>query len=82
MRTKTAMNEQGLKYFSALTPKQKDKSVLYVCGYIANDLTEPLLPIYRQMYNPDLTGCKMFYHKNLKVWFPINIKDFIKNNQV
>ena len=77
MRTKLAMTQQGLKCFSALTPKQKDKSVLYVCGCIANDLTELLLPIYRQIYNPDLTGCKMWWHCDLKVWLPINIKDFL-----
>ena len=75
-KIKYAMRETGLRYFSSLTAKQKDKSILYTSGFIAEDFNSVLLPIYRQIYNPDLTGCKMMYMSNFKVWLPVNISDF------
>ena len=79
-KTQYAMKAQGLKYFSALTPKQKDKSVLYVSGIMAGDVSGLLLPMYKQIFNPNLEGCKMFWYADLKVWIPININDFKAKN--
>ena len=75
-RIKYVMSKTGLRYFSSLTAKQKDKSILYTSGFIAEDFNPVLLPIYKQIYNPNLIGCKMMYISNFKVWLPVNVKDF------
>lgn len=82
MTTAAAMRQQKLKYFSALTSNQKDKSILFVRKYqnnlleIADGLAKTILREIDDLKPINLSGCKMFKHNG--VWVPINIKDFKK----
>ena len=90
MHTKKAMQQTGLKYFSALTPKQKDNTILML-RIIKNGLTEinkglaecilSNTPIEKTFEDVDtitkkLKGCKLFLYK--KTYLPTNIKTFNK----
>jgi len=77
MTTKNAMQKTGLRYFSSLSPRQKDLATNITIGCKFNDFNPVLLPIYKQIFNPDLSGCKMFYFEKMKVWLPVNVKEII-----
>jgi len=85
MRTNSvnqAMKARGLKYFSALTPQQKDKTVLQIkklksgLQNLPDGLAIQIMEPSALFENIDLTGCKMFKHNN--IYYPLNIAEYLK----
>lgn len=82
MKTKMAMQKTGVRYFSSLTPKQKDKSVWAVTK-LAHNLTglpdglARTIAFEGGLKKADLDGQKMFFVGSLDTWFPLEIKDVI-----
>lgn len=83
MNVKKAMTEQKLKYFSALTARQKDVSTFQVKKMKHNLINLPDGLVKEILFNIndriDLSGCKMFKHEN--VYYPLNLKEFLTNNK-
>ena len=77
-KTKRAMKGMNIKYFSSLTPKQKDKCLSFVIGSKFNDLSLKLTGVYKQIFNPIPHKWKVFYLKDHNVWIPLNIGEIIK----
>lgn len=86
MKTKIAMRERGLRYFSTLTEKQRRESLLMM-----NKITHQLLDIPDGLVTSiifgaglnfvDLSGCKMFCHKGTNIWYPLNFNEVIKETK-
>lgn len=82
MKTKMAMQKTGVRYFSSLTPKQKDKSV-WAMTKLIYELTELPDGLARNIiYSggveiPRLDGCKMVFHEKSNTWFPLNIREMV-----
>ena len=77
------MRKCHIKYFSALNPRQKDKSVWAVTKFahglesLSDGLAKTM--VYEgSLRRADLSGCKMFYQDSTKTWFPLNIKEVIQ----
>jgi len=89
MNVKIAMKEQGLRYFSSLTPKQKDASTQYLLKVKLglHDLNEGLSNTIAKAYPLDeitktnsfiydkIKGSKMFLHNG--IYCPLNIQEII-----
>ncbi len=84
MKTKRAMQKTGVRYFSSLTPKQKDKSV-WAMTKLIYELTELPDGLARNIvYSgwveiPRLDGCKMVFHEKSNTWFPLNIREMVSS---
>lgn len=82
MKTKMAMQKTGVRYFSSLTPKQKDKSV-WAMTKLIYELTELPDGLAREIFCaagfeiPRLDGCKMVLHEKSNTWFPLNIREIV-----
>ncbi|KAF5044659.1 hypothetical protein DSECCO2_489470 [anaerobic digester metagenome] len=80
MSTNKAMKKVGLRYFSSLTPKQKDKSIWAVTK-LAHDLAglpdglARTIAFEGGLKTADLDGQKMFFIDSSDTWFPLEIKD-------
>lgn len=89
MKVKEAMKEQGLRYFSSLTPKQKNESTQYLVKVklgihdlndgLANTIVKscPLDEIIKTnaFIYEKIKGSKMFLHNG--IYCPLNIKEII-----
>lgn len=81
-----AMKARGLKYFSSLTPQQKDKSILQIkklkssLQNLPDGLAIQMMGYSALFENIDLTGCKMF--KKDGVYYPLNIMEFLNPKSV
>ena len=86
MKTKRAMQKTGVRYFSSLTPKQKDKSVWAVTK-MAHDLTglpdglALTIMIEGGLKKAELYGCKMVFHEKSNTWFPLNIREIVSSTR-
>lgn len=84
------MKQNNIKYFSQLTPKQKDKAQRFYLRAKLNLLGlesglqkailsamdfEKIISIYDQ-----LQGQKMCYYKDKDLFFPLNIKELLQTN--
>lgn len=84
MKTKRAMQKTGVRYFSSLTPKQKDKSV-WAMTKLIYELTELPDGLARSIvYSggvkiPRLDGCKMVFREKSNTWFPLNIREMVSS---
>ena len=93
-KTKKAMQKQGLKYFSSLTPLQKYKTVNNI-RIIKNQLENlpfnlameilknlPFESVIKEndFINNHLKGQKMFFYKKLDCYIPLNINQIINNS--
>ena len=82
MKTEVAMRKNGLRYFSSLTPAQKDKSIWAVTK-MAHDLTglpdglALTIMVEGGLKKAELDGQKMFFVGSSGTWFPLGIKDII-----
>lgn len=89
MKTKKAMQQCKLKYFSGLTSKQKDETINFL-RILKNGLTnlnkDLALTILKNLdleivikeneyFGKKLNGSKMFLHE--KTWLPLNFKDVV-----
>lgn len=76
------MQKTGVRYFSSLTPKQKDKSVWAVTK-LAHDLAglpdglARTIMVECGLKKAELDGQKMFFIGSSDTWFPLEIKDVI-----
>jgi len=90
MKTSTAMKQQGLRYFSSLTPVQKDRTVYLIVkaklGLIG--LSPPLAKTImagmldeliktRDFVDEKIKSQKCFKHEG--IFYPLNIKEILKN---
>lgn len=90
MKTATAMKQQGLRYFSSLTPMQKDKTVYLLVkaklgllgltptlakAIMANMLDELIQT--RNFVDEKVKNQKCFKHEGN--FYPLNIKEILKN---
>ena len=87
------MKAQGLKYFSALTTKQKDETCNFLLRYslglekldpgLANSIIKQIdldnILKYKSEIDRQLKTAKMF--KLDGKYYPLNIKEFIKTSQ-
>ena len=78
-KTAIVMRKLKIRYFSSLSPAQKDKSINWVVGAKFDDFSRLLLPIYKQIFNPSLDGCKMKYSEKIGCYFPLNLKQIIES---
>lgn len=84
------MKQNNIKYFSQLTPKQKDKAQRFYLRAKLNLLgldsglqnailsamdLEKIVSIYDQ-----LQGQKMCYYKDKDLFFPLRIKELLQTN--
>lgn len=90
MKTAAAMKKQGFKYFSALTPRQKDETCNFLLKYSlgVSNLEKGLSDlIIKQMdfdeilkhkteIDRQLKSAKMFKHEGK--YYPLNIKEILK----
>ncbi len=94
MSHKAQMKVQGLKYYSNLSSKQKDRLIGFV-RIVINGLTElpkglasdilksrdlEFIIIENEKIDLLLKGQKTFFSKEANTYIPLNIKDFHKNN--
>lgn len=89
MKVAQAMKEQGLRYFSSLTPKQKNETVNYIIKvkfglHELNDgLAKVIINTYplekiieaRSFIHENIKNQKMFLHNGLRM--PLNIQKLI-----
>ena len=86
-----AMKERNLKYFSSLTPSQKNKTYSFIriqknkLGEIPEGLAKEILKsrsldeiIKENVFiDEKIKGQKMFYYSKLKLWVPLNITQIL-----
>lgn len=90
MRVTEAMKKQGLRYFSSLTPIQKDRTVYLIvkaklgllglseglARAIMNNMLDELIQT-RQLVDEQVKKQKCFCHKG--VYYPLNVREILKN---
>lgn len=90
MKVTEAMKKQGLRYFSSLTPIQKDRTVYLIvkaklgllglseglARAIMNNMIDELLQT-RQFVDSQVKRQKCFIHQG--VYYPLNIREILKN---
>ncbi len=90
MKVTEAMREQGLRYFSSLTPIQKDRTVYLIvkaklgllglseglARSIMNNMIDELIKT-REFVDEKVKGQKCFFHKG--VYYPLNVKEILTN---
>ena len=91
MTVTEAMKRQGLRYFSSLTPIQKDRTVYLIvkaklgllglseglAKSIMNELSAELMQT-RQFVDEQVKRQKCFLHKG--VYYPLNVREILNNN--
>lgn len=90
-KTKLAMIKQGLKYFSSLTPQQKDTTIKAI-RIVKNGISElpkglaveilknkPFEDTIKELdfINEKIKGQKMFYYSKLECFLPLNITEIL-----
>jgi hypothetical protein len=90
VNTSEAMKQQGLRYFSSLTPIQKDRTVYLIvkaklgllglseglARSIMNNMLDELLKT-REVVDEKIKGQKCFFHQG--VYYPLNVKEILTN---
>lgn len=90
MTVTEAMKKQGMRYFSSLTPIQKDRTVYLIvkaklgllglsdglARAIMNNMIDELLQT-RQFVDEHVKRQKCFIHQG--VYYPLNIREILKN---
>jgi hypothetical protein len=90
MTVPEAMKKQGMRYFSSLTPIQKDRTVYLIvkaklgllglsdglARAIMNNMIDELLQT-RQFVDTQVKRQKCFIHQG--VYYPLNIREILKN---
>lgn len=90
MNTSTAMKQQGLRYFSSLTPIQKDTTIFLIvkaklgllglskglANALMNEMLDELIRT-RELVEKKIKKQKCFKHEG--VYYPLNVKELIKN---
>ena len=85
-----AMKKQGLRYFSSLTPVQKDRTVYLIvkaklgllglseglARAIMNNMTNELIQT-REFVDKQVKKQKCFLHQG--VYYPLNVREILKN---
>jgi len=90
MSTAKAMKLQGFRYFSSLTPVQKDKTIYLIVKAklgllgLSENLAKPLMTELldeliktRELVEEKIKKQKCFYHKG--TYYPLNVKEILKN---
>lgn len=89
MKTAIAMKKQGLKYFSSLTPSQKDKTIFFIvkAKLGLSELSEGLAKAIISQMNEEFTKTRDFVDQKIKNqkcfnyegnFYPLNIKEIIQ----
>lgn len=90
MNTATAMKLQGLRYFSSLTPVQKDRTIYLivkaklgllglregVAKAVMAEMLDELIKT-RELVEEKIKRQKCFYHEG--TFYPLNVKEILKN---
>ena len=90
MKVTEAMRKQGLRYFSSLTPIQKDRTVYLIvkaklgllglseglARAIMGNMTDELIQT-RQLVDEQVKKQKCFFHQG--VYYPLNVREILKN---
>lgn len=90
MKTSIAMKQQGLRYFSSLTPIQKDKTIYLIVKAklgllglspglsksIMSTMLDELIQT-RETIEEKIKSQKCFKHEG--VYYPLNVAELIKN---
>jgi hypothetical protein len=90
MTVTEAMKEQGLRYFSSLTPIQKDRTVFLIvkaklgllglseglANSIMNTMLDELIQT-RHSVDEQVKKQKCFLHQG--VYYPLNVREILKN---
>ncbi len=91
MSTALAMKQQGLRYFSSLTPVQKDRCVYLIvkaklgllglseglAKAVMSEMLDELIKT-RELVEKLVKGQKCFLHKD--VYYPLNVAEILKTN--
>lgn len=91
MKTSIAMKQQGLRYFSSLTPVQKDRCVYLIvkaklgllnlpenlAKALMSEMLDELIKT-RGLVDNLVKGQKCFLHKG--VYYPLNVAEILKTN--
>lgn len=89
MKVNQAMKESGLRYFSSLTPRQKDETVNYILKvkFGLHEINEGLAKVIinnypydkiteaREFIYENIKKQKMFFHNGIRI--PLNIQKLI-----
>lgn len=91
MKVTEAMKKQGLRYFSSLTPIQKDRTVYLIVkaklgllglsdGLAKSLMNEMYVELMhtRQFVDAKVKGQKCFLHKG--VYYPLNVREILIND--
>ncbi len=89
MKTATAMNKQGLKYFSSLTPSQKDKTIFFIvkAKLGLSELSEGLAKAIMSQMSEEVIKTRAFVDQKIKNqkcfnhegnFYPLNIKEIFE----
>ena len=90
MKVTEAMKRQGLRYFSSLTPIQKDRTVYLIVKAklgllglseglsraIMREMTTELIQT-RELVDQQVKKQKCFLHEG--VYYPLNVREILKN---
>ncbi len=88
MTKKSVAKKQGLKYFSQLTPIQKDKTHKKICEIIAVNSSEYIDPClwgilfdvsFKEIMNTKKEGdkyCNGYCFKHKNIWIPLTVKKY------
>lgn len=90
MNTAEAMKQQGLRYFSSLTPVQKDRTIYLIVKAklgllglseslskaVMNEMLDELIKT-RELVEEQIKKQKCLNHKG--VFYPLNVKEILKN---
>ena len=82
MKTREAMTQAGVRYFSSLTPAQKDAAENMVSDMVSGlyGLGAGLrraIALTTERPRIQLQGHKMFYVDTLKTWLPLKLQDIL-----
>lgn len=90
MRVTEAMKKQGLRYFSSLTPIQKDRTIYLIvkaklgllglsdglAKTLMSNMLDELIKT-RELVDQQVKGQKCFYHQG--VYYPLNVREILIN---
>jgi hypothetical protein len=92
MNTAKAMKQQGLRYFSSLTPVQRDKTIYFIVkeklglGQLADGLAKVIMSEMlteliktRELVDNEVKKQKCFNYKG--TYYPLNISEILKTKQ-
>jgi hypothetical protein len=91
MKVKSAMKEQGLRYFSSLTSLQKDRSIQVIklthnnllelnfglAIHILKNLDFEIQIKHSEIISECIKSQKMAFYKELKCFVPLNFKEIL-----